>query len=101
MKLKHGNLQKYSIKSKPYVDGNVFFEDISEVLRTREKNRNNIRREKTNIKNLVSDYIRYKEYNLLGHVQRMNEKIYLEKVWNGVRLEEEERGDLEIPGSRI
>ena len=37
------------------------------------KNRNNVIIEKINIKNLVLDYIRYKQLDWYGHVQRMNE----------------------------
>ena len=39
-----------------------------------EKIRNNVIREKMDIKNSVLDYIRYKQLNWYGHVQRMNEK---------------------------
>ena len=39
-----------------------------------EKIRNNVIREKMNIKNSVLDYIRYKQLNWYGHVQRMNEE---------------------------
>ena len=46
-----------------------------------------------NIKNSVFDYIRYKQLNWYGHVQRMKE----EKFWNGVHLQEE-REDLKICG---
>ena len=39
-----------------------------------EKIRNNVIREKMNIKNSVLDYKRYKQLNLYGHVQRMDEE---------------------------
>jgi hypothetical protein len=38
------------------------------------KNRNNVIREKINIKNSVLDYIRYKQLNWYGHVQRMDQE---------------------------
>ena len=50
-----------------------------------------------NIKNLVSDYIRYKQLNWCGHMQRMK-KNYLEKFWNSLHLKEEEKEDLKIRG---
>ena len=47
-------------------------------------------RDNIKIKNSVLDYIRYKQLNWYGHVQRMDEER------NGVHLEEEGREDLEI-----
>ena len=62
---------------------------------------------KTDIKKSLFDYLEYKQLSQYDHVRRMNEvwefqrllstkKGPLEKNWNGVRLEEEEREDLEI-----
>ena len=48
------------------------------------------------MKNSVLVDIRYKQLNWYGHVQKNNKKGYLEKCWNDVRLEEEEKEDLEI-----
>ena len=39
-----------------------------------EKNINNAIREKMSIKNYVLDYIRYKQLNWYGHVQRMDQE---------------------------
>ena len=39
-----------------------------------EKIRNNVIREKMNIKNSVLDYIRYKQLNWCGHVRRTNKE---------------------------
>jgi hypothetical protein len=39
-----------------------------------EKMRNNVIREKMNIKNSVLDYIRYKQLNSYDHVQRMDQE---------------------------
>ena len=39
-----------------------------------EKTRNNVIREKMNIKNSVLDYIKYKQLNWYGHVQRMEQE---------------------------
>ena len=47
-----------------------FVKEIGEVLKIREKI---IKEKKMNNKNLVSDYVRYKQLNCYGHVQRMNE----------------------------
>jgi len=52
-----------------------------------EKIRNNVIREKQNMKNSVLDYVRYKQLNWYDHEQRMD-------------LEDEEREDLEIRGCR-
>ena len=38
------------------------------------KLRNNVIKEKMNIKNSVLDYIRYKQLNWYGHVQRIDEE---------------------------
>ena len=38
-----------------------------------EKIRNNVTREKMNAKNSVLDYIRYKQLNWYGHVQRVGQ----------------------------
>ena len=42
-----------------------------------EKIRNNVIRENVDIKNPVLDYIRYKQLNWYGHVQRMDQEGYL------------------------
>ena len=39
-----------------------------------EKIKNNVIREKINIRHFILDYIRYKQLNLYGHVQRMDEE---------------------------
>ena len=67
-----------------------------------EKMRNNVIREKMNIKSTVLDYIRCKQLNWYGRVQRINEeRLPRKKNWNGVHLEEEEeKEDLEIRGCR-
>ena len=46
--------------------------------------RNNVIREKMNIKNSVLDYIRYKQYNWYGHMQRMDQERLPRMVptWN-------------------
>jgi hypothetical protein len=59
-----------------------------------EKNRNNVIREKINIKTKVLDYIRYTE-----RPRAKNKLRNKKEIWNGVRLrkeEKEERKDLEI-----
>ena len=48
------------------------------------------------IKNLVLDYIRYKELNWRGHVQRKYEEGLLQNFFECFHLEEEENEDLEI-----
>ena len=52
------------------------------MLKIRKKIRNNVIREKMNIKNSVLNYIRHKQLNWYGQVQRMNEeklpRIFLE-----------------------
>ena len=65
-----------------------------------EKIRNNFIRQKMNIKNSVSDYIKYKQLNWYGHVQKWTKKGSLEEFWNGAHLEDEEREDLENRGCR-
>jgi hypothetical protein len=42
--------------------------------------RNNVIREKMNIKNSILDYIRYKQLNWYGYVQRMNEERLPQKI---------------------
>ena len=42
--------------------------------------------------NYALDYIKHKQLNWYGHVQRMYEERLLEKFWNGVHLEEEKKG---------
>ena len=49
-----------------------------------------------NNKNSVLVYIRYKQLNWYGHVQKRTKKGYLKTFWSGVQLEEEEKEDLEI-----
>ena len=51
------------------------------------------------IKNSILDYMRYKQLDWCGHVQRMK-KGYLKKIRNVFRLEEEEKEDLETRGCR-
>ena len=46
----------------------------------KEKNRNNVIREKMNIKNSVLDYMRYKQLNWYGQVRRMNKERLLKKL---------------------
>ena len=41
--------------------------------------KNNVIREKMNIKNSVLDYIKYKQLNWYGHLQRMNEERLFKK----------------------
>ena len=48
-----------------------------------------------NIKNPVLDYVRYKQLNWYGHVQRMDEERLLRRIL-GVHLEDKEREDLII-----
>ena len=59
-----------------YVDGNVFFKGFGEILKIttkrKKKHRNNVVREKMNNKNLVLDYIRYKQLNCYCHLRRFN-----------------------------
>ena len=55
---------------------------------------------KMSVKNSVLDYIRYKQLNWYGHVQRMEEERLPRKFWNGPHLEDEEGEDLEIRGCR-
>ena len=45
--------------------------------------RNNVFREKMNIKNSILDYVRYKQLNWYGHVQRMDDERLPRKmlVW--------------------
>ena len=61
-----------------------------------EKIRNNVIREKMSIKNSVLNCIRYKELNWYGHVQRMDQERFPRRIWNGARLVDYEREDLEI-----
>jgi hypothetical protein len=63
-------LQIFRIKT--YVDGNGFSEEIGQMFKIR-KNRNVIR-EKMDIKNSVLDYMKYKQLNWYGHVQRMDQE---------------------------
>jgi hypothetical protein len=51
----------------------LIFEEIGQILKIR-KNRNNIIREKNNIKNSVPGYVRYKQLKRYDHVRRMNEE---------------------------
>ena len=81
-----------------YADGNGLFEEIGEMFKTRKKSRNNVIREKNNIKNSVLDYIRYKQLNWYG--QERMKKGSLGKFWNVAHLEHEEGEDLEIRGCR-
>ena len=53
---------------------------------------------KINIKKSVLDYIRYKQLNWYGHVQRMYEERLPQKCSNGAHLEDKQREDLEIRG---
>ena len=64
MELKHGKLTKIRINN--YVDGNGLSEEIGQMFQIRKKkNRNNVIREKLNIKNSVVDYVRYKQLKLV------------------------------------
>ena len=45
-----------------------------------EKIRNDVIRKKKNIKNCLLDYIRYKQMNWYGHVQRKNVERLLQKI---------------------
>ena len=64
------------------------------------KNKNNVIREKVNIKNSVLDYIKYKHLNWYGRVRRINEERLPQNILNCVQLKEEENEDLEIRGFR-
>ena len=44
------------------------------------KNRSIVIREKSNIKNSILDYTRYKELKWNGHVRRMNEESLLQNI---------------------
>ena len=45
-----------------------------------EKIRNNIIREKMNIKDSLLDYIRYKQLNWYGHLQRMDQERHPRRI---------------------
>ena len=84
------------------------------MFKIRKKNRNNVIREKINIKKFVLDYIRYNKLNWYGHVQRMvKERLprkklewcpsgrrrkripqnsWMQEVTTGMRKRERERG---------
>ena len=47
-----------------------------------------------NIKNSILDYIRYKQLNWYGHVQRKDEEGYLKNFGSGAHMEEEEKEEL-------
>ena len=61
-----------------------------------EKVRSNITRKQINIKNPVSEYIRYNSWAGMASYEEWMEKGYLENFCNGVHLEEEEKEDLKI-----
>ena len=84
MVLKHGNLTKILNQN--------FLRRSARCSRLEKKNRNNVIREKMNIKNSILDYIRYKQMNWYGHVERIEEERLTPKI-----LEEEEG---EISGCR-
>ena len=65
-----------------------------------EKIRNNVIREKMNIKNSVWDYIIYIQLNWYVHVQRLDHERLPRRIQNGAYLEDEEWEDLEICGCR-
>ena len=56
-----------------FVDGNGLFEKNGEIFKM-ENIRNNVIREKMNIKNSVLDFIRYKQLNWYGHALRMDQQ---------------------------
>ena len=53
-----------------------------------------------NIKNFVLDYIRNKQLNWYGHVQRMDKERLPGRILECAHLEDEERKDLGILGCR-
>ena len=55
------------------------FSEIGEIFKNRKIITYNVIREKMNIKNLVLDYIRYKQMNWYGRVGRINEERPPEK----------------------
>ena len=57
-----------------------FLKRSARCSRLGEKNRNNVIREKMNIKNSVLDYIRYKQLNWYGHVQRMDQERFRRRI---------------------
>ena len=77
MGLKHGNLTK--IQNQNLCRWELVFLKIGEIFKNR-KNINIVIREKINIINSVLDYIRYKQLNWNGHVQRMEEERLPRKI---------------------
>ena len=67
MELKHGNVTKLMSMEIDFLRRSARYSRL-------EKIRNNVTREKMNIKNSVLDYIRYKELNCYGHVHRMDQE---------------------------
>ena len=63
-----------------------------------EKNRNNVIREKMNITNSVLDYIRYKQLNWYGHVQRMDQERLPRRILEWCPPGRRRKEDLGIPG---
>ena len=63
--------QKFRIET--YIDGNWFFEEIGEMLKIRE-NRNDVIREKMDLKNSVLHYLRYELLKCYGHGQKKNDE---------------------------
>jgi hypothetical protein len=53
------------------------------------------------IKNSVLDYIRSKELTWYSDIRRINEERLSQKIWNGVRLEEEEEVEEEGKTSKF
>ena len=74
--------------------------DFSRRCLKLEKNYEQCYYKKSNIKNSVLDYIRYKPLNWYGHVQRMDQEKLPRRILNGAHLEDEGWEDFEIGGCR-
>ena len=75
MELKHGNLEsKFMSMEKD------FLRRSTRCSRLEKKIINNVIREKMNIKNSVSYYIRCKQLNWYGHVQRMDQERLTRRI---------------------
>ena len=70
MEQKYGNLSK--LQKQKLMSIEMDFLRRSARCSKLEKNRNNVVREKMDIKNFVLDYIRYKQLNWYRHMRRMN-----------------------------
>ena len=54
--------------------------------------RNNVIREKMSIKNSVLDYIRFKQLNTYGHMQRMDQERLLRRIFRMVPTRKMKKG---------